>query len=304
MNGKGRFTGPFLLRFASISRGMSLAPATFAGLGAILLWGLLALLTAATEGVPPFLLTALTFGIAGIAGLIWLIARRQLHLLRQPLTAWLLGVGGLFGYHAVYFAALKAAPPAEASLIAYLWPLLIVLFSGLLPGETLQRKHIFGAALGFGGVLVLALAKGGLGQAETLPLFGYTLALACAFIWAIYSVLSRRMADVPTEAVVGFCLATATLALIAHLALEPRGLPASSATWTAIIALGLGPVGAAFFLWDIGMKRGDIRFLGVASYAAPVISTLALIAAGRSEAGWPLIAACTLIVGGALIARK
>ena len=38
-------------------------------------------------------------------------------------------------------------------------------------------------------------------------------------------------------------------------------------------ALGLGPVGAAFFLWDIGMKKGDLRFLGVASYATPMIST-------------------------------
>jgi len=283
---------------------MSLSPATFAGLGAILLWGLLALLTAATDGVPPFLLTALTFAMGGGAGLIWLIARGQLHLMRQPPAAWLLGVGGLFGYHAVYFAALKTAPPAEASLIAYLWPLLIVLFSGLLPGEKLTTKHVLGAVLGFGGVLVLALAKGGIGTSGNLPILGYTLALACAFIWAIYSVLSRRMADVPTEAVVGFCLVTAILALMAHLALEPRGLPTSPATWAAIAALGLGPVGAAFFLWDIGMKRGDIRFLGVASYAAPVISTLALIVAGRAEASLGLLIACGLIVGGALIARK
>lgn len=283
---------------------MSVSPATLAGFGAILLWGLLALLTAATEGVPPFLLTALTFAFGGGAGLAWLIARGQLHLLRQPPVAWLLGVGGLFGYHAVYFAALKAAPPAEASLIAYLWPLLIVLFSGLLPDETLTRRHILGAVLGFTGVLVLALAKGGIGTSGSLPIFGYALALACAFIWAIYSVLSRRMASVPTEAVVGFCLVTAMLALLAHLVLEPRGLPTSSTTWIAIAALGLGPVGAAFFLWDIGMKRGDIRFLGVASYAAPVISTLALILAGRAEPGLALLAACALIVGGALIARK
>jgi drug/metabolite transporter (DMT)-like permease len=277
---------------------------TLCGLLAILLWGLLALLTAATEGVPPFLLTALTFAIGGGLGLALLIARGQVRLLaRQPLAAWALGVGGLFGYHAVYFAALKAAPPAEASLIAYLWPLLIVLFSGLLPGENLMPRHILGAVLGFAGVIVLALGKGGIAGSSAY-LAGYALALTCAFLWSGYSVLSRRMTDVPTEAVVGFCLATACLAMIAHLALEPAGLPQSSATWLAIALLGLGPVGAAFFLWDIGMKRGDIRFLGVASYAAPVISTLALIAAGRAEAGWPLILACALIVGGAVIARS
>lgn len=277
---------------------------TLCGLLAILLWGLLALLTAATEGVPPFLLTALTFTIGGGLGLVLLAARGDLGKLRQPGAAWALGVGGLFGYHAVYFAALKTAPPAEASLIAYLWPLLIVLFSGFLPGEKLGLRHVLGAILGFSGVVLLALGKGGIGASADIPWLGYGLALACAFLWSGYSVLSRRMRDVPTEAVVGFCLATALLAAIAHLALEPSGLPTSLATWGAILALGLGPVGAAFFLWDIGMKRGDIRFLGTASYAAPVISTLALIAAGRAEAGWPLAIACALIVGGAVIARS
>ena len=277
---------------------------TLAGLGAILLWGLLALLTASTAGVPPFLLTALTFAIGGGLGLVVLSARGRLALLKQPPAAWALGVGGLFLYHAVYFAALKSAPPAEASLIAYLWPLLIVLFSGLLPGERLTARHVLGAISGFAGVVLLALAKGGIGTTADLPWLGYGLALACAFIWAGYSVLSRRFADVPTEAVVGNCLVTALLAGLAHLALEPAGLPQGMGTWFAILALGLGPVGAAFFLWDIGMKRGDIRFLGTASYAAPVISTLALVAAGQAQPGWPLAAACLLIVGGAVIARS
>ncbi|MCA0400669.1 MAG: EamA family transporter [Proteobacteria bacterium] len=281
---------------------MPLSPATLSGLGAIVIWGHLALLTTATEGVPPFLLTALTFGIGGGLGFILLALRGQLHLLRQKPAAWALGVGGLFGYHAVYFAALKSAPPAEASLLNYLWPLLIVLFSGLLPGERLGGRHMLGALLGLTGVATLAFAKGGI-AGSTAHLTGYALALLSAFIWAGYSVLSRRMAEVPTEAVVGFCLATAFLAALAHIGLEPSGLPRGGAAWGAIILLGLGPVGVAFFLWDIGMKRGDIRFLGTASYAAPVISTLALVIAGRAEAGWPLAVACAMIVGGALIAR-
>ncbi|MFY8115810.1 MAG: DMT family transporter [Rhabdaerophilum sp.] len=284
------------------SAGLSLP--TLAGLGAVLLWGLLALLTASTAGVPPFLLTALTFAIGGGLGLGVLALRGQLGRLRQPAGAWALGVGGLFGYHAVYFAALKSAPPAEASLIAYLWPLLIVIFSGLLPGEKLGLRPVLGALAGFAGVVLLALAKGGIGSGAAIPWLGYGLALACAFIWAGYSVLSRRFAEVPTEAVVGNCLVTALLAGLAHLALEPVGLPQGAGIWLAILALGLGPVGAAFFLWDIGMKKGDIRFLGTASYAAPVISTLALVAAGRAEAGWPLALACLLIVGGAVIARS
>ncbi len=286
-------------------RGFS--PPTLAGLGAIGLWSLLALFTTATQGVPPFLLTALTFGLGGLAGLAVVAIRGRLGALRQPLLAWALGVGGLFGYHAAYFAALKFAPPAEASLINYLWPLLIVLFSALLPGEKrLGRRHIIGALCGFGGVLVLALAKGvagvgaGFGHGVVL---GYGLALACAFIWSAYSVLSRAMAQVPTEAVAGFCLATAALAFLCHLAFEPALWPQGFLSWGAVLLLGLGPVGAAFFLWDLGMKRGDIRFLGTASYAAPVLSTLALVLGGQAVLTPALGIACALIVLGAWVSR-
>lgn len=277
---------------------------TLLGFGAIMLWGLLALLTDMTTGVPPFLLTALTFWVASAFGLIVLVARGQLGALRQTPAAWALGVGGLFGSHALYFSALKNAPAAEASLIGYLWPLLIVLMSGFLPGMRLRWQHVAGACLGLAGIIVLTIGKGNLGAAGTLPLFGYTLALLFAIVWAGYSVLSRQMATVPTEAVVGFCLATAALASLAHVAIEPSGWPNEATQWLGIILLGLGPTGAAFFLWDIGMKRGDIRVLGTASYAAPMISTIALVLAGRAEFGWTLAAACGLIVAGALIAVR
>lgn len=284
----------------------TLSSPTLIGLGAILLWGMFALITATTAGVPPFLTTALAFLIGGGLGLIILAATGKLAMLKQPPLAWALGIFGLFGYHAAYFAALKSAPPAEASLINYLWPLLIVLFSGLLPGEHLKLKHIIGALCGFAGVVLLALSKGGFGTGAggSFPVLGYSLALLCAFIWAIYSVLSRRMAGVPTEALVGFCLASGVLAMVAHLAFEPPLWPTGLSAWAAIIALGLGPVGAAFFLWDIGMKKGDIRFLGTASYAAPVISTLALVLAGYAAPSWGLLGACALIVVGAVIAAR
>ena len=277
--------------------------ATLIGLGAILLWGLLALMTATTAGIPPFQLTAMTFGIGGLAGTAIVALRGNLALLRQPPRAWALGLYGLFVYHAIYFTALKLAPPADASLIAYLWPLLIVLMSAALPGEKLTLHHIAGAVLGLAGVVVLALGKGSLAlSAEHIT--GYALALVSALIWSSYSVLSRRMADVPTEAVAAFCLGTSVLALIVHLMVEPTIMPASTAQVVAILVLGLGPVGAAFFLWDIGMKKGDLRFLGVASYATPMISTLALVLSGVTPATWTLGLACLLIAAGAVVARK
>jgi drug/metabolite transporter (DMT)-like permease len=281
--------------------------ATLVGLGAIALWSVLALLTASAGAIPPFELAALTFAVGGGLGLVYAIWRGRLAALIQPWPVWAVGVGGLFGYHALYFAALSRAPPAEASLINYLWPLLIVLFSALLPGERLKARHLVGAALGFAGAATLFVGKaGGLSFAAIDPrvLSGYALALACAFVWSSYSVLSRRLKAAPTEAVAGFCLATAALATLCHFAFEANVAPAGAAQWAAIVGLGLGPVGLAFYVWDFGVKHGDIRLLGVAAYAAPVLSTLILVAAGFAPATLSLALACALIVGGALVATR
>ncbi|WP_128562925.1 DMT family transporter [Methylobacterium crusticola] len=284
---------------------MSVRTATLIGSGAILLWSLLALFTAASGRVPPFQLAAMTFLVGGLLGCAsWLVRPSGLSALRQPPAVWALGIVGLFGYHALYFAALRLAPPAEAGLISYLWPLLIVLFSALLPGEGgLRAAHLAGALLGLCGVVALFLGRGSLSfEAASLP--GYAAALACAFLWSGYSVLSRRVGVVPTDAVAGFCLATAALSLACHLAFERTAWPEGASQWAAVAALGLGPVGAAFYLWDIGVKRGDIRLLGVGSYAAPVLSTLILVASGYAPATWALAAACGLIVAGALLAAR
>ncbi len=277
--------------------------AKLAGVGAILLWSSLALLTAASGAVPPFQLAALTFAIGGGVGLVVTLARGRSSALRQPWRVWLVGVGGLFGYHALYFAALRRAPPAQAGLIAYLWPLLIVLLSATLPGERLSIRHLIGAGLGLIGVAVLMTGAGGDGAGfDARYAGGYALALICAFVWSGYSVLSRRLKAVPTEAVTGFCLATALLATVTHFALEATVWPASGREWAAVLGLGLGPVGAAFFLWDFGIKHGDIRALGVLSYAAPVLSTLILVLCGFAPASPSLGVACLLIVSGAATA--
>lgn len=277
--------------------------ATLAGLGAIALWSSLALMTAASGLVPPFQLAAITFAFGSTLGAVtWMFRPGAATALRQPLPVWVLGVGGLFGYHALYFAALRLAPPAEAGLVSYLWPLLIVLFSALLPGERLKVAHVVGALLGLAGVVTLVIGKeGGLSlDGKAAP--GLALAGCCALVWSSYSVLSRRFGNVPTDAVVGFCFVTAALATLCHVLFETTVWPAGTSQWLAVIGLGLGPVGAAFYLWDYGVKRGDIRLLGVSAYAAPVLSTMILVLAGFASATWSLAVATLLIVAGALAA--
>lgn len=283
---------------------MTSSSATLIGLTAIVMWSLLAALTVATGRVPPFQLLAMTFAIGACVGPVtWLRRPTAIHALRQPLAVWLVGIGGLFSYHALYFLALRLSPPAEAGLLNYLWPLLIVVLSSLLPGERLAPHHIVGAALGFAGTVMLFAGHGG-SQFNPAHIPGFLAAFIAAFVWAGYSVMSRRFAAVPTDAVAGFCLATALLAAVCHFILEVTIWPETIAQWLAIVALGIGPVGIAFFAWDIGMKRGDIRVLGAASYATPLLSTAFLILAGFAKPTPTLAAAAALIAVGGLIAAK
>jgi drug/metabolite transporter (DMT)-like permease len=272
------------------------------GLGgiAILLWSLLALLSRAAADVPPFQLTAMAFSVSSVLGLIWLARRGELVLLRQPPLAWLHGVGGLFGYHALFFAALAMAPAAEANLLNYTWPLLIVLLSAPLLGLRLSARHWLGVATGLCGSLLL-LARGANFNTAALP--GYACAIGAALTWALYSVLARRMRAVPSQAVVGFCAGSALLAALAHAVFEVTVIP-SPPVLGCVVLLGLGPVGAAFFLWDIGMKRGDPRLLGILAYATPVASTMILGFAGFSPLSLTTFAAALLVAGGGWIAAK
>jgi drug/metabolite transporter (DMT)-like permease len=283
--------------------------ATLQGLAAVLLWSSLASLTAIAAPMPPFELAAMTFSVGTLVGLLYARATRQslIELRVPPAGALALGVFGLFGYHVCYFYALQHAPPLEANLINYLWPLLIVLFSGLLPvpagGRPLRWWHVAGALLGLAGtVLVLMGSSESLGYSGAGS--GYAAALAAALVWSSYSVASRLFHSVPSTTVIASCAATAAGALLFHLLSETTQWPKSPAAWGAVLAMGLGPVGLAFYLWDRGMKHGDLRLLGVAAYATPLLSTGLLALLGLGTAGPVLWLAALLVTAGALLAAR
>lgn len=276
--------------------------ATLVGGLAVVLWALLALFTTEVSTIPPFQLVSLCFSVAAIFSFVWIVhgGKSIRRILRQPLGAWVLSVGGLFGYHFFYFVALANAPAVEASLIAYLWPLFIVLFSAFLPGEKLRWYHLVGGFLGLGGATLLVTKGQGISFDPAYGL-GYGAAVVCSLLWSAYSVLNRRFARVPVEAVCGFCLGAAVLGFVTHLGME-NWVDPTGRQWMAILGLGLGPIGAAFFVWDYGTKHGDIQVLGVAAYGAPLLSTVLLILFGKAEGTPEVLAGCALIVGGALVA--
>ncbi len=274
--------------------------ANLLALGAIALWASLAALGVALAHVPPFLLTGLCLLIGSLIALP--LSRFDWRQWRVPAPTLALGVYGLFGFHFLLFIALRHAPPVQANLVNYLWPLGIVVMAPLfLPGVSLSTRHVLAALIGFAGAVLAILGRGGSGEAVWA--WGYVPALGSAFIWASYSLLTKRVPAFPTAAIGSFALVSGALSLVCHMLLEPS-VALSTQDWTLIALLGLGPLGGAFFLWDAALKRGDARQIGVLSFLTPLLSTLTLLAV-RGE--WPNLSvavAAVMIIGAAVMATR
>ncbi|WP_394180210.1 DMT family transporter [Marinomonas posidonica] len=280
--------------------------ATLIGSIAILLWSILALFTTQAGLVPPLLLLTLTFGVATILFFCVYLAKGEIKASWQgtPKSAIAMGGLGFFCYHFCYFYAFQHAPPVEAGLIAYLWPLLIVLMAGMTKGNYLYWTHLVGAIVAFIGTAIMLQSKAPLSDSNNIEVHwtGYAAAFACALLWSSYSVANRRYQHVPSSSVLWYCLITTILAGISHFAMETTPDTLSSSTWVAILGLGLGPVGVAFFCWDFGVKRGNLSLLGVLSYTAPALSTAWLGLFTEAELTQGQIIACLFITFGALFA--
>jgi drug/metabolite transporter (DMT)-like permease len=273
--------------------------ATLLALGAIGLWATLASLSVSLAHVPPFLLT----GLALLAGslIAWPLSGFDLRQWRVPLPTLALGVYGLFGYHFLFFVALRYAPAVQANLVNYLWPLLIVLLAPvLLRGLRFRWAHVLAACMGFAGA---AIAIAGGKSLDAGFAWGYLPAAGSAFIWASYSLLTQRVAHFPNAAIGSFAVVSGLLSLLCHALLEPS-VALSLRDVALIAALGLGPLGAAFFLWDAALKRGDARRIGLLSFLTPLLSTLLLLWLRGESPAISIVAAIALIVGAAALGSR
>ncbi|MEI8156869.1 MAG: DMT family transporter [Burkholderiales bacterium] len=274
---------------------------TVLALGAIALWGSLAPLGVLLVHVPPFLLTGLGLLVGSLIALP--LSGGKFSAVRVPLSTLALGVYGLFGFHFLLFIALRHAPPVQANLVNYLWPLGIVLMTPLfLPGMRLHVLHIAAAFLGFGGAALAILG----GRDDALQgglAWGYIPALASAFVWASYSLLTQRVPPFRSAAIGLFGLVSGGLSLLCHVLLEPV-VTLSIGDWVLIVAMGLGPLGAAFYLWDAALKRGDARQIGVLSFLTPLLSTLALLWVRSEPPSLSVALAAAMIIGAAVLGSR
>ena len=278
--------------------------ANLLALGAIVLWASLAALGVSLSHVPPFLLTGLALLVGSLVALP--LSRFDFRQWRVPLSTLGLCIYGLFGFHFLLFIALRHAPPVQANLVNYLWPLGIVVMAPLfLPGVALTRRHVLAALIGFAGAALAILGGRANSLDSSAPLWawGYVPAAASAFIWASYSLLTQRVRAFPTAAIGSFALASGLLSLLCHAWLEPI-THLSVHDGVLIAVLGIGPLGGAFFLWDAALKRGDARQIGVLSFLTPLLSTLTLLTVRGETPSAAVGLAAVMIVGAAVLATR
>jgi len=280
------------------ARGM---PANLYALGAIALWALLASLGVSLKHVPPFLLTGVALLVGSLLALPFVL--RDCALWKIPAATLALGIYGLFGFHFLLFIALRHAPAVEANLVNYLWPLFMVVLAPMfLRGVRLRGVHVAAALLGFAGAAIAILGAAG-GSATGGWSWGYLPALGSALIWASYSLLTQRVAAFPTAAIGLFGLVSGLLSLLCHWVLEPAAA-LSAQDWLLLAVMGLGPLGAAFFLWDKALKLGDARQIGILSYLTPLGSTALLMGVSGRALSWSIGLAAAMIIGAAVLGTR
>ena len=278
-------------------------------LAAIALWGALSALGVSLQHVPPFLLTGVALMVGSV--LAWpavLKDRRQWQVAPSALA---LGVATLFGFHFILFIALRMAPAVEVNLVNYLWPLFIVVLAPFyLPGVRLRGVHVMAALVGFVGaaIAILGGSAGGAGSAPASnPALGYGLALLSALIWTNYSLQTKRLEQkgqgFSTAAIGLFGLISGSLSCVCHVLLEPA-VSLTLRDGLLLVVMGLGPLGAAFFLWDKALKLGDARHIGILSYLTPLLSTVMLMGVTNRALTWNIALAATLIVGAAVVGTR
>ena len=275
---------------------------TLSGLTAVLFWSMTAPVVALAGPIDPFLFVGLEHLIGlGLFVAKWSLARENpIPELRQvPVWFLLAGLAGLPLHELTWVAALQQAPPLEATLIIYLWPLLVVVFTTVALGERLRWHHLAGGVLGLGGIAVMLMGRG-LSFEGFVLLPGHFLAIVCALSWSLFAALSARQDHLSANPLAVIFAVSAAFNLGLWMA---RGAATPPIGSIEIVCGGGLFIMSAYIFWDYGMKHGNAPLIGVVSFLTPVLAAFHLVLLGQARLTEHLLAALILVLAGIGMAR-
>ena len=272
---------------------------TCVGALAIPLWATWPCLAIRTFEIPPLEFLAMMF-LVGWLVLASLHRPTKTGIDRLSKRSWLPAAAfavSLSGGDIAFIAATHRIPAAQANLISYLWPVMIVVFGAAIGLFRLRLRHIIGLGLGFSGAVIL-IWDGRI----SISLSGIGLALLNGAFWAGYCILRLAWKKPAENVLARGCAISALLCASLHVFLEPTLIP-SLGGLVATAAAGILPLALGNFVWDQGFRRGDSQLLAVMAYATPLCSALLLAALGVALFTWNLFVGAVVIVLAGVISR-
>jgi drug/metabolite transporter (DMT)-like permease len=281
---------------------------TLVGAAAIPLWATWPLLAVLSAGsIPLFQFLAIIFAVGAA---VLLLVRRpppprsetgvtpKSSLRASTWAAAVMIAVGLFVSDIFFIKAIQIIPAAQASLLNYLWPLMIVVAGVPLGLVQASKRHTLSMLLGLAGAALVIGPDVSAGAWS-----GIVLALATGLSWTAYCLFRLWQGpDAPDALVQGFAL-SAGAAIILHLAMETTVVPPIGALISAVL-VGVIPLALGNLAWDHGVRRGDRVLLATLAYATPLVGALFLIAFGFSQATLGLLAGGVCIVAAGIISAR
>ena len=273
------------------------------------------------EGVGWHVLMAWRFIVGAGLAWIWLLlrssSRAELRRLRRREVLVAVALGVLYtGNSATYFAGLETVSASLAALIVYVYPAIVAVIS-LQVGQPLRGRRAWGAlALALLGV---ALAVGNIDAAKAPPLTGLILIAASPVIYAVWIVLSARLAGegrsgVGAEAedragpiVAGTVMLSATAATywVTALAFGQPVLPGviPDGAWFGLIGIGIVSTFIAVLAFYAGAHRIGAARASIVSTVEPIWTITLASLLFHESLGLVQLIGGALILSGVVIAQ-
>lgn len=211
---------------------------------------------------PPFSLAFFRFLFA--TGLIfWIMVKYEKKDWRLKAKDWkymiILGVIGMFGYHVLFFTALKYTSAVNSSMIAAINPLITSILAATFLHEKLGIKRLGAIFIALTGV-ALTITNGKLGVLRQLTFnYGDLLMISAVLCWAIYGIISKRIMDNYSPLILtSYSFLVCLITLIPFVILEnPMGyLPnVTWKGWTSVLYMAIFPSVIGYLVQQMSIKE-------------------------------------------------